>query len=70
MLSDKKTPPLGGVPVSTAEKPVYNRDLDSPLPLGESLSEKACLRYLVRECGWYWLDAGVLKKQRFSGGAK
>ena len=67
MLRDRKTPHLDGVSVSTTETPVYNRDLDCPLHIGESLSEQAALRYLVRECGWYWADAGLLKKNRFGG---
>jgi len=24
--------------------------------------EMECLRYLVKECGWFWLEAGVLKR--------
>ena len=68
-LKRPNTPPVRGVPVSTANTPVYNRDLDSPLHVGDSLSEQSCLRYLVKECGWYWADAGLLRKTRFGGRA-
>lgn len=66
-MNPKHTPDTPCVSVLTTETPVYNRDLDSPLHIGESLSEQAALRYLVRECGWYWADAGLLKKNRFGG---
>jgi len=66
MLRVDITPDMPCVSVSTAESPVYNRDLDCPLHVGETLSEQACLRYLVKECGWYWVDAGVLRKARFA----
>ena len=61
-MSLKEIPPVACVTVSTAESPVYNRDLDCPPYVADSLSEKACLRYLVKECGWYWIHAGVLRK--------
>ena len=66
-MNPKHTPDAPCVSVSTTDTPVYNRDLDSPLHIGDSLSEKSALRYLVKECGWYWADAGLLKKSRFGG---
>lgn len=52
------------VPVSTAETQGVPMDLDGPPLVGERLSEAACLRFLVKECGWYWLEAGNLKRSR------
>lgn len=69
-MNPKKTPDMGCVTVSTTEKPVYNRDLGVTPDVGMSLSEQSCLKYLVKECGWYWIDAGVLRKARFTGGQK
>lgn len=56
-----KTPPVDGVPVSTTETPVPDWGLPVSTKYGESLSEKACLRYLVKVHGWHWIAAGVLK---------
>lgn len=58
---DPKTPHVGGVPVSTTETPVPDWDSRVSTTYGESLSEKACLRYLVKVHGWHWIAAGVLK---------
>ena len=52
------------VPVSTAETQGVPMDFDGPPLVGERLSEAACLRFLVKECGWYWLEAGNLKRSR------
>ena len=59
------TPDAVCVSVSTTEKPVYNRVLDGPPYVEVSKEERQALRYLVKECGWYWLEAGVLRRHRF-----
>ena len=65
-----KTPPdMPCVSVSTTETPVYNRDLDGPLNVEVTLEERRALRYLVKECGWYWTEAGVLRRHFFKGAA-
>lgn len=61
-MQSSYTPDAGRVPVSTAGTPVPDWDLGCPPDVGASLSEQSCLRYLVKECGWYWLEAGVLKR--------
>tara|TARA_B100000459_G_scaffold63246_1_gene34567 strand:+ start:3871 stop:4077 length:207 start_codon:yes stop_codon:yes gene_type:complete len=63
-MEQPNAPDMACVSVSTAESPVYNRDL--PL-VGPSVddAERAALRFLIKECGWYWLEAGVLRRHRF-----
>tara|TARA_B100000459_G_scaffold130712_1_gene84814 strand:- start:377 stop:589 length:213 start_codon:yes stop_codon:yes gene_type:complete len=65
MPEKPKAPDTCCVTVSTAEKPVYNRVLDGPPYLAVSKAEREAVRYLVKECGWYWIDAGVLRRHRF-----
>ena len=64
-MDSMKTPDLACVTVSTTEKPLYNRDLDGPPYVAVSKEEREALRYLVKECGWYWIQAGVLRRHRF-----
>ena len=64
-MNSTKTPHVACATVSTAEKPVYNRVLDGPPYVEVSKEERAALRYLVKECGWYWLEAGVLRRHKF-----
>ena len=59
------TPDAVCVSVSTAEKPVYNRDLYGPLNVDTHPGELEAIRHLIKECGWYWTDAGVMKRHRF-----
>ena len=53
------------VSVSTTEKPVYNRDFGCPPHMSVTLAEREALRFLVKECGWYWIEAGVLRRHRY-----
>ena len=62
-MNKPKTPQLPCVTVSTAETPVYNRSFITPLDVGEK--EREALRFLVKECGWYWLSVGVLRRHRY-----
>jgi len=64
-MNPKCPPDAVCVSVSTAEKPVYNRNLDGPLNVEVTPEERQALRYLVKECGWYWTEAGVLRRHRF-----
>ena len=65
-MDSTKTPHVACVTVSTAEQPVYNRDLDGPPYAEVTPEELAALRYLVKECGWYWMEAGVLRRHKFA----
>jgi hypothetical protein len=64
-MKQPKAPDLPCVTVSTPETPVYNRDFEVVGPsVGDA--ERAALRFLVKECGWYWVQAGVLRRHRFT----
>ena len=62
-MQSSHPPDMGRVPVSTAA-----RHLD-PLPRKRFPDvvyrrvERWCLRFLVRYRGWYWLEAGTLRRQ-------
>ena len=57
-----KAPDMPCVSVSTTEKPVYNRDVDCPLPMVVSDREREAIRFLVKERGWYWTQRGELRR--------
>ena len=59
-MDPTKTPHVACVTVSTAEKPAYNRRLDV------SPEELKAIAFLVKECGWYWREAGVLRRHKFA----
>ena len=64
-MRPESTPHTVGVTVSTTEKPVYNRTLDGPLNVEIGPEEREHLRALVKLYGWYWTEAGVLRRHKF-----
>ena len=63
-MKHPKAPDLPCVTVSTPDTPVYNRDL-TLVRASVDDAERAALRFLIKECGWYWVEAGVLRRHRF-----
>jgi hypothetical protein len=55
------TPPVPCVPVYTAETAESLADISVNTTYGMPLSEKAAIRYLVKECGWRVAAPGVLQ---------
>ena len=53
---------LACVPVSTAETPVIDSDLDESTTYGEPISEASAVRHLIKHCGWIHLEAGVIRR--------
>ena len=57
-----KTPHVPCVPVSTAETPVHDSDLDRSTTYGEPMSEASAIRHLIKNCGWIHLEPGVIRR--------
>ena len=55
------TPLVPCVPVSTADTAESQLDISVNTTYGMPLSEKAAIRYLVKECGWRVAAPGVLQ---------
>ena len=65
-LNPKTPPDMPRVSVSTTGMPWYNRDVEGPLANQVTPEEREAIRYLVKECGWYWTQAGVLRRHKFN----
>ena len=65
MEHSTKTPHVVCATVSTTEKPAYVRDLDGPPYAAVTPQELEAIRFLIKECGWYWIEAGVLRRHKY-----
>ena len=67
-MNSTNPPDLPCVTVSTTEKPGYDRDLYGPLHVDVHPGELRAIRHLITECGWYWTEAGTMRRHRFTKG--
>ena len=44
---------------------MYNRDLNGPLNVDVAPGELDAIRHLIKECGWYWTEAGTMRRHKF-----
>ena len=69
MIFASQPPHVACATVSTTEGPVTNRLSDCPIRADVSEEEQAAIRFLIKECGWYWIEAGVLRRHRYAAEA-
>ena len=55
-------PPVPCVPVSTSETHLASVHINDDAIYGMTLSEKAAIKHLIKNCGWVTLEPGVIRR--------